>query len=356
MGKWIAGGLAALLVFLIGIVALVSNESCGSSGTIGSPVDTKNLPDSIGAWNKEQLGNAAIIIQTGQQMGLDTTAQKIAVMVAMGESSLRNINHGDDARNPDGSMNCSLGLFQQQWCLGGTWGTKPEDVLDPANAAKMFYEALTKNEAYRAGETPTYVAHKVQGNLDPHHYEPMWADAAKVVDQLTGLIKPGENVSLSPAQTASCPSGAAGAALGIAGAVNPKGWAKPSNGTLTDGFGPRNNYYTGASEMHTGQDFSAPCGDPIFAANDGIVTFQGFEEGGAGMIDIDHGGGIVTRYLHMDGPGMYVKVGDRVKGGQHIAAVGTTGYSTGCHLHFETRAHGEPVDPIPFLANVGLTF
>jgi hypothetical protein len=77
------------------------------------------------------------------------------------------------------------------------------------------------------------------------------------------------------------------------------------------------------------------------------VTFRGFDSGGNGVIAIDHGGGVTTRYLHMYDSGMLVQVGDKVTGGQQIARVGSSGQSTGCHLHFEVQVNGENIDPAP---------
>ena len=94
-------------------------------------------------------------------------------------------------------------------------------------------------------------------------------------------------------------------------------------------------------------DFGAPLGTPIHAAGDGLVAFAGVESGYGNYTCINHGNGIATCYGHQSV--LMVKVGDQVKQGQVIGLVGSTGYSTGPHLHFEIRSQGSYLDPCPFL-------
>ncbi|PMB04021.1 hypothetical protein CEN49_21755 [Fischerella thermalis CCMEE 5273] len=122
-----------------------------------------------------------------------------------------------------------------------------------------------------------------------------------------------------------------------------------TNLILTSDYGPRINPISGRSELHTGMDFGGPYGTPIFAAGDGIVTFAGWKGGYGYTIDIDHGGGVVTRYAHMESQYMYVNTGDQVTRGQHIAGIGSTGNSTGPHLHFEVRVNNVPQDPKQYI-------
>jgi TP901 family phage tail tape measure protein len=112
---------------------------------------------------------------------------------------------------------------------------------------------------------------------------------------------------------------------------------------LTSGFGMRKNPVTGQFKLHAGQDFAAPTGRGIAAAQTGRVTFAGWDAGGGNMMRINHGGGFDTWYLHMSR--MMAKTGQSVAGGQKIGEVGSTGNSTGPHLHFETRFGGVPRDP-----------
>lgn len=85
------------------------------------------------------------------------------------------------------------------------------------------------------------------------------------------------------------------------------------------------------------------------------MTFRGFDDAGNGTITVDHGGGVQTKYLHMYESGLLANVGDKVTAGQQIAATGSSGQSTGCHLHFMVIVDGETVDPEAYLAQVGIT-
>ena len=129
---------------------------------------------------------------------------------------------------------------------------------------------------------------------------------------------------------------------------------RPAAGTLmapldvltpTSHFGLRTSPITGsAGEFHWGQDFSAACGTRVYAADSGVVRTVGWHPwGGGNRVEIDHGNGLITTYNHLEGIG--VKKGQSVQVGQLIAKVGTTGSSTGCHLHFETILNGKHTDP-----------
>ncbi|WP_223262992.1 M23 family metallopeptidase [Arthrobacter sp. NamB2] len=116
--------------------------------------------------------------------------------------------------------------------------------------------------------------------------------------------------------------------------------------TPTSSFGLRTSPITGeAGEFHTGQDYAAPCGTPVFAADAGTVRAVGWHLwGGGNRVEVDHGNGLITSYNHLQR--ISVGVGESVDGGDPIAEVGTSGSSTGCHLHFETILNGEHVDPL----------
>ena len=126
-------------------------------------------------------------------------------------------------------------------------------------------------------------------------------------------------------------------------------YRKPVVGEVefTSGFGVRSDPFLGRPAMHTGLDFRAASGDPVRATANGKVVSAGWAGGYGRMIEIDHGNGLSTRYGHLSEIG--VKVGDPIKIGQVIGEVGSTGRSTGPHLHYETRIDGEAVDPQKFL-------
>jgi len=108
-------------------------------------------------------------------------------------------------------------------------------------------------------------------------------------------------------------------------------------------FGIRNSPFTGEHERHEGMDIPAQAGSAILATGDGQVTYASFAPGYGNLVEIDHGQGYTTRYGHAQA--LLVKVGDQVKQSQQIATVGSTGKSTGPHLHFEASLHKVPFDP-----------
>ena len=126
-------------------------------------------------------------------------------------------------------------------------------------------------------------------------------------------------------------------------------YRKPVIGEVefTSGFGVRSDPFLGRPAMHTGLDFRAATGDPVRATANGKVASSGWAGGYGRMVEIDHGNGLSTRYGHLSE--INVKVGDTVRIGQVIGTVGSTGRSTGPHLHYETRIDGEAVDPQKFL-------
>ncbi|MEB3337890.1 MAG: peptidoglycan DD-metalloendopeptidase family protein [Leptolyngbyaceae bacterium] len=121
----------------------------------------------------------------------------------------------------------------------------------------------------------------------------------------------------------------------------------PSDGPITSGFGWRTHPILGTQRFHAGVDFGADHGSAIRAADTGIVIVAGWYGGYGYAVVIDHGNGITTLYGHASA--LYVSEGQAVQRGQAIAAIGSTGLSTGPHLHFEVRQDGEPVDPMGYL-------
>ncbi len=116
---------------------------------------------------------------------------------------------------------------------------------------------------------------------------------------------------------------------------------------ISSGFGFRADPFTGGGAFHAGLDFRGPYGAPIYAAAQGVVSFAGVKQGYGNCIEIDHGNGLMTRYAHMSAFG--ARLGDKVSAGNRIGAIGSTGRSTGPHLHFEVRINDQAVNPRPFL-------
>ena len=176
-------------------------------GTVGStkPV-VSQLPAKVGAYQGEQVLNAAYIIKAGQALNLDAKSITIGVMTAMGESSLKILDYGD-AAGPD-----SRGLFQQR--ANGAWGSYT-DRMDPTISSTNFFKALMRVPTYLSLE-PTIAAHRTQRNADPYHYIPFWAPAVEMVSVLTADP---DLLSTLP------PSGP------ITGCENPQGTLPPGDGS-----------------------------------------------------------------------------------------------------------------------------
>ncbi|AJM78230.1 peptidoglycan DD-metalloendopeptidase family protein [Rathayibacter toxicus] len=141
-------------------------------------------------------------------------------------------------------------------------------------------------------------------------------------------------------------------------ALSGSGWARPAAGVITGTFGARDSIATiggTTNSFHRGTDIAGGCGTPIFAAYSGTVQYAGPNGTYGNFILIDHGQGISTGYAHIVNGGIYVRVGQHVDAGEHIADAGDTGASTACHLHFETRVNGSAVNAQPFMAARGVT-
>lgn len=141
----------------------------------------------------------------------------------------------------------------------------------------------------------------------------------------------------APAPPAAAPAPAAAPSAAASGG----GWTWPAAGPVTSDYGYR------WGRLHSGTDIGAPSGAPVVAARAGVVSYAGSMSGYGNIVMIDHGGGISTAYAHQSA--IYVSTGSSVGAGQQIGAVGSTGNSTGPHLHFEVRINGNPQDPRGYL-------
>ena len=126
-------------------------------------------------------------------------------------------------------------------------------------------------------------------------------------------------------------------------------WPIPGYTTITSEYGMRVHPITGAYKLHTGTDIGAPMGADFVAMAKGVVTKASMTPAYGNMVIIDHGGGVQTLYAH--GSEILVQVGQEVEAGTPVLKVGSTGYSTGPHAHFEIRINGQPVNPMDYLLN-----
>lgn len=370
--KVAAVGLAALLLGppagLIGIGTLMNPAVTATCAVPAGGLNVGAVPESLMVTtangetftlNHQQLTHAATIIETGSQIeGVTRDGVQIALMAALTESTLRMLANtgsypesGAYPNDGDGSDHDSLGLFQMRPQSG--WGTVAE-LMDPEYQAKAFFggpdgpnypsprglldipgwERMDKGEAAQAVEVSAF----------PDRYRNFEPAAETILTTLT-------------ASAATAPDDVSDVATAGAVAETSQVVFPLPEGTwvMTSPFGPRVHPITGETKLHAGTDFAAPDGTPILAAADGIVTVAEYSEAGGGVIVVEHtidGETVATAYIHMWQSGISVVPGEMVTAGQHIGDVGSSGQSTGPHLHFEVRAGGtnaEAVDPATWL-------
>ena len=148
---------------------------------------------------------------------------------------------------------------------------------------------------------------------------------------------------------------AAAEAAAAANGANSAGWARPAYGYISSGYGMRYHPIYHYWRMHNGTDIAGMgCGAPIDAAHAGVVTYAGWNGTLGYYIQVNHGDGTSSGYGHIRSGGILVGYGQSVSAGQQIAQVGSTGASTGCHLHFMIRVNGALTNPVPFMADRGI--
>lgn len=232
----------------------------------------------------------------------------------------------------------------------------PGNLLDKLGAVDRFRSVTSSREAAMAA-----------AKHDAQQAATLRARAAKAQTAADGVDLDGSEQAVADAQTAVDTAESALASLPTLQAagvgwralvdvpVGVTGWVLPVHGPLTDVFGPRPSRPAGTALFHPGDDIGAGCGSTIVAAAAGTVVDAGPNGSYGNFVMIDHGGGVATAYGHIVDGGIGVTAGETVAAGQPIALVGSTGASTGCHLHFEVRVNGVQIDPLPFMAARGVT-
>ncbi|WP_409048466.1 M23 family metallopeptidase [Microbacterium sp. HA-8] len=351
-------------------IGVLMNPAAANCAVPAGSVTVENVPDSLTVTtadgttftlNKTQLTHAATIITIGGGIeGVGRPGVTIALMAALTESTLRMLANtgtypesGDYPNDGNGSDHDSLGLFQMRPQSG--WGTVAE-LMDPQYQARAFFGGPTgPNYPSPRGlldipgwqqMDPGEAAQAVEVSAFPDRYRNYEPVAEAILDALTG------------ASGGTGEAGPASVVLAAGPVAEPSRVVFPlPEGTwvMTSPFGPRIHPITREPSFHTGTDFAAPDGTPILAAADGTVTVAEFSGGYGGLIVIEHhidGATVATAYAHMWEHGIHVSPGDRVVAGQHIGDVGSSGNSTGPHLHFEVRpdgTSGEAVDAAKWL-------
>lgn len=237
-----------------------------------------------------------------------------------------------------------------------SYGSRTHDLEEVRDAlAAADEQAQRELAAVMSLETRARAAEETVGRLVAARQAALAAAAAaQVIDDAAAQRR--ESVSgqlgLELATRARAEAGKGGERDGSTVPAQPAALSWPVTGRQSSPFGMRVHPVTGVYKLHTGQDIGAACGTPIRAARDGVVIDAGWNSAYGWRTVISHGavGGVLltTTYNHQDRLG--VAVGERVGLGQVVGSVGSTGYSTGCHLHFELYVNAEAVDPVPWLS------
>lgn len=323
------GGLCLLAVPALMMTALVGSNSGGSNSSQGGfdlstcalSASTVNVED----LDEEQVSNARTIIAVGKSLNVPPRGWVIAIATALQESGLRNVDYGDRD---------SLGLMQQRPSMG--WGSASQ-VQDPAYSARAFFggpKSPTSNSGLLSvrgwRQMPLWqAAQTVQRSAFPMAYADQEPLSTEIVRRLSGT-------------TAGCESLASGP------------WRAPVQVgyTLTSSFGWRTSPTRGGADFHTGQDFARPEGSSVAAVSKGVVVFAGWGGSYGNLVRVRHANGVESWYAHLSV--IQVEAGEKVLVGDRLGEVGSTGNSTGPHLHLEIRLDDQPTDPMPWLKGKGV--
>ncbi|MFB7893678.1 M23 family metallopeptidase [Microbacterium sp. NPDC056044] len=365
MSKLVGSLLVVVLMLpsfgLIVVATLLSPAltSCSANSLVVGPI-----PESLTArtrdghsitLNRQQLSHAATIMTIGAQtVGVGRPGVVIALMAALTESTLRMLSNAvaypESVTYPndgDGSDHDSLGLFQMRPASG--WGSVVE-LMDASYQARAFFggpsgpnggspRGLIDITGWQSLD-PGVAAQRVEVSAFPDRYQNYQPVAEAILDALSARPSPtGKQDGVRVPETTRI--------------VFPL----PS-GTYTDtsSYGWRTDPFTGGRKFHEGSDLAAAGGTPILAIADGVVTFAGRRGGFGNLIIVEHtvdGERVASFYAHMRDHGINVAAGSTVTAGQHIGDVGSSGRSSGTHLHLEIHPGGPahpPVNAVEWLA------
>ena len=222
-----------------------------------------------------------------------------------------------------------------------------QSLTDQADVAKDIRADL-KKKSQKAFEVAQKAAESASNAYDDRK-----AHKAVLEGQLRALTTDRKLTEKKYAKGVKAQYGAGASLAG--GQISSSGWARPASGYITSGFGYRLHPVYGTYRLHSGTDIAgAGCGAPIYAAHSGTVIYSGWYGTYGNFILIQNTDSVQTGYAHIVNGGLLVKVGQKVGVGQHIANEGTTGASTGCHLHFEVRVNGVAINSVPFMRDEGI--
>jgi murein DD-endopeptidase MepM/ murein hydrolase activator NlpD len=215
-----------------------------------------------------------------------------------------------------------------------------------ADAAAAALQEQQDKDATLQAQLATLTSNKI-------HTEAEYGEGVRVREAAAAALRKKQAEEAAAAAAAAKAAGGGGGG-GVGGQISGD-WARPAGGYISSNYGARVAPCAGCSSFHEGVDLAAGCGAPIYAAHAGTVAYAGLYGGYGNYIRINHGGGITTAYGHIVDGGILVRSGQQVAVGQVIARVGSTGHSTGCHLHFEVRINGTPTNPVSFMSARGIS-
>ncbi len=348
-----SAGLVGVGVLMNPAAAAAATCASSSSLTIGA------IPDSLTATtkngetitlNKTQLTHAATIATIGGQTpGVGRPGVVVALMAALTESTLRMLANtsaypesGNLPNDGNGSDHDSLGLFQMRPASG--WGTVAE-LMDPSYQARAFFGGQSG---------PNYPSPR--GLLDIPGWQQMDPGAAAQAVEVSAYPDRYQNYqSVAEAILTALTARPAGSGDGsgetpVVPETSRIVFPLPEGTWVhTSPFGWRTDPFTGERALHSGSDFAAADGTAILTVADGLVVCADYSDSGGGTIVIEHtvaGQAVASTYRHMWETGIHVATGETVTAGQHIGDVGSSGRSTGPHLHLEIRPGGQDQEPV----------
>jgi len=223
-----------------------------------------------------------------------------------------------------------------------------QSLSDQAEVARVIREELqvVAEQAYEAANAAAMRAYAA--------VEAQYENSARLEAQLEVLIEKREATEADYQKGVIARAQAEIMGMIDPGQISASGWARPSGGYISSHFGPRIHPIYGVARMHNGIDLATPCGRPVYAARTGRVSYSGWLGTAGNFIRLTHDDGFTTGYAHLQNGSLYVQLGQTVVTGQLIGRIGTTGGSTGCHLHLETRQNMVAQDPYPFFLNRGI--
>jgi murein DD-endopeptidase MepM/ murein hydrolase activator NlpD len=223
-----------------------------------------------------------------------------------------------------------------------------QSLSDQAEVARVIREELqvVAEQAYEAANAAAMRAYAA--------VEAQYENSARLEAQLEVLIEKREATEADYQKGVIARAQAEIMGMIDPGQISASGWARPSGGYISSHFGPRIHPIYGVARMHNGIDIATPCGRPVYAARTGRVSYSGWLGTAGNFIRLTHDDGFTTGYAHLQNGSLYVQLGQTVVTGQLIGRIGTTGGSTGCHLHLETRQNMVAQDPYPFFLNRGI--